>query len=268
MKSFVILISIGILCGFVSAVPILSISSNPTAGSVGSNYNVTITNNAKIVLNGLTVYFGSSPAIAATSSGNCKYSPSGITLGAGGTVTCTFVVPQLPAGPYDIIVDSKGQFRQRSVKQFIINPNYEGHLAKIKVGTKIPDQYGAIIGDGKYQIYVVSPDSKSVICTKDELGSERINYEAVVTIKEGKISSVSRGSVADSNMEICISDKAIDEMEKSNEPETTLLQELETADIRYRINDGIMNVKIALMRFISSLLGGEYAKIAKVLSYA
>lgn len=258
------------IVGFASAAkPIISILLTPTSGIAGSEYNAAITNNAQVTIQKITFQFGSKEIIP-ISTDTCRYSSGGITLKSMEEAKCTFRVPQMETGEYTIRVVTGPVVSQAPELFKITNPtpNYEGILSKVKVGTVIPDTYGAVIGDGKYQGYALKSPKQISKCTRSEIESNQINYEAIITVESGKITSVTKGETTDSLMEVCLSDKAIKEIEKSTDPLTTIADQLESGEMSYSISDAIQKMKFTFLQFIASILGGDYAKIGKILSFA
>lgn len=268
MKKWTILAALIIILGFVyGANPIISISVTPTNGEVGSSYTATFTNNANRMMQGVKFYFGTNE-IAPIPSTSCPYN-NGTTLKASEQIVCKFTVPNLPFGEYPIRVGSKVMITQAADLFRIINlTHYQEMLSKIEIGTKIPDEYSLLIGDGEYQGYAINSNSQISNCESDGLRSIDVNYEAVVTIKSGKISSVKRGKTTNPVLEICIKDESIEKIQNSTNPTTTISEELEKGNVIYGVRDVGLKVKIAIMQFVSSLLGGKYIEIAKILSYA
>lgn len=269
MKIWTILIILIMASGFVMAAkPIISISITPTNGEAGSEYSVKIANNAQITIQKITFFFGPNETVPSSSS-SCPYTSSGIYLRSQEQAFCTFKVPQLAPGAYSVGV-RYGQSAIQATELFrVINSSskYQELLSKIKVGEKIPDEYGAVISDGAYQGYVVGSTPLND-CDGTQLRSGQINYDAVVTIESGKIKSVTRGKTQNSIMEICLSDKAIRDIENSTDPKTTVLEELESGDMSYKVNDTVQQLKFAFLKMAAGFLGGDYVKIGKILSFA
>lgn len=269
MKILAIMIMLIMASGFaMAAKPIISISITPTNGEAESEYNMTVTNNANIVLSEITFFFGTDDIVPITTS-TCKYGQNGLILKSSEQATCTFKVPQLKPQSYNIGVKSnKGRFQNTQMFNLInSSAYYQKILAKIKIGTKIPDNYGQVIGDGKYQGYIVN-DVPINNCKAKELTTNQIDYDVVVTIESGKIKEITRGKTTEPTMEICLSNKAIEKIENTQEYTTTIIQQLESGEMSYSVNDPIQKLKFSFLQFLALILDGEYRQIAKILSFA
>ena len=143
--------------------------------------------------------------------------------------------PAHPAGIVDIIaISSVGNVTDAGAYAYL-SPSHDQLLAKIQVGTPIPSPISAIIRDGEYQAYVVTPETDMHNCSMydGDLQQSNVEYAAVITINDGTISSVTKRYVARPTAEICIFDDAINEIITSTDFKATVMQDLRDGSISY-----------------------------------